>query len=303
MKLVNPDVVEIVESDPLKKIELAARTCYKSESKISEDSAAKMFDNLVKRHHYAMLEHATFAFIVTDLDLYVKLSKLNFIQHSRVRINDKLRFMISGNLRALNDTGIMEVGAALYKINPKLSYYFNDSNVFKHYVANNQMELNGGKLIYVLNLTDIGDITEEEKFKHMYRTLRFTCDRGVTHEIVRHRLCSFAQESTRYVNYNNHELTYIIPADYDSWSKELRDIFLGSLELSSNAYLNMIKKGASPQQARAVLPTEIKSEIVVTANTTEWHHFINLRSNECTGPVHPNMKVVADKAKAILYNI
>lgn len=171
----------------LQKIEAAARTCYKSEGKIQEGSAAKMVASLIKSGHEAMLEHASV-------------------------------------------------------------------------------------------------------------TVKFVVDRGISHELVRHRLASFAQESTRYCNYSKDdfgsEITFIIP-EYLEYKSEGWNIWKESMKQAEDAYFKMLDFGLSPQQARAILPNSLKTEVVMTANLREWRHFFKLRALGTTGKPHPQMLEVA----------
>lgn len=170
----------------LKRIEQVARTCYKSEDKITEGSAEKMVAGLIRRGHEAMLEHCSF-------------------------------------------------------------------------------------------------------------TVKFIVDRGVSHELVRHRLASFAQESTRYCNYGKEgfggEITVIEPlflaentTGYSLWY----DACLNA----ESAYFGLLNFGCSPQEARSVLPNSLKTEVCMTANIREWRHFFKLRAADATGSAHPQMKEV-----------
>lgn len=171
----------------LEKIEQVARTCYKSEGKIQEGSAAKLVAGLIKSGHEAMLEHASVI-------------------------------------------------------------------------------------------------------------VKFVVDRGISHELVRHRLASFAQESTRYCNYSKDdfgsEITFIIP-DYLEYKSEGWNIWKESMKQAEDAYFKMLDFGLSPQQARAVLPNSLKTEVVMTANLREWRHFFKLRALGTTGKPHPQMLEVA----------
>lgn len=133
----------------------------------------------------------------------------------------------------------------------------------------------------------------EAVLEHFNITVKFICDRGVSHEIVRHRLASYCQESTHYCNYSKDgfggEITVIQPcylatcgAGYQMWKE--------ACEAAETAYFNMLNFGCSPQEARAVLPNSLKTEVVMTANLREWRHFFNLR----TAPAaHPQMREVA----------
>lgn len=149
--------------------------------------------------------------------------------------------------------------------------------------------------------------------EHFSFSVKFIVDRGVSHEIVRHRVASFAQESTRYCNYGTKggEITVIMPVyfegvDFSSVDAYVED-YLDPLEgkesqlkhwitacrQAEKNYLGMLADGASPQEARAVLPTSLKTEVVMTANLREWRHFFSLRACGVTGKPHPQMLEVA----------
>jgi len=140
-------------------------------------------------------------------------------------------------------------------------------------------------LKFIQNLIERG---HESVLEHEKLTIRFVCDRGVSHELVRHRLASFSQESTRYCNYAKdkfgNEITVIEPP---GMTAEARKFWVWGVEGAEKAYLGMIADGCSAQIARSVLPTCLKTEIVVTANVREWRHILRLR----TAPVaHPQMR-------------
>lgn len=133
----------------------------------------------------------------------------------------------------------------------------------------------------------------ESVLEHASATVRFICDRGVSHEIVRHRLASYSQESTRYCNYSNDkfdgEITVIEPCylvndttGYAVWKRAMEDAEL--------AYFGLLDWGCSPQEARSVLPNSLKTEVVMTANMREWRHFFKMR---CSPAAHPQMQEVA----------
>ncbi len=132
----------------------------------------------------------------------------------------------------------------------------------------------------------------ESMLEHVSFSVKFIVDRGVSHEIVRHRLASFAQESTRYCNYGHSgEITVIKPcfwsedsANYMNWYDEMKT--------AERRYLELIADNASPQEARSVLPNSLKTEIVMTANLREWRHFLRLRAVGTAGKPHPQMREV-----------
>lgn len=129
--------------------------------------------------------------------------------------------------------------------------------------------------------------------EHYNVTVRVICDRGVTHEIVRHRLASYTQESTRYCNYSKgkfgNELTIIKPCFWDENDEKFK-LWKETIEIIEKSYNKLIKLGASPQEARSILPNSLKTEIVITMNLREWHHFFKLRTSDAA---HPQMREVA----------
>jgi len=137
----------------------------------------------------------------------------------------------------------------------------------------------------------------ESVLEHASATIEFICDRGITHELVRHRLASYTQESTRYVNYKE-GITVIEPC---FWKKEQLPIHYYEWECAikniENSYKTLMKIGATPQEARSVLPNSLKTEIVVTANFREWRHIIKLRTSS---RAHPQIQEIMNIGKKIL---
>lgn len=146
-------------------------------------------------------------------------------------------------------------------------------------------------LSFVRNIVKRG---HEAVLEHSSLSVKFVCDRGISHEIVRHRLASYCQESTRYCNYSKDdfqsEITVIEPCylnkdtfAYDDWK--------GACRRAETAYFNLLGWGLSPQEARAVLPNSLKTEIVMTADLREWRHFLKLRTSPAA---HPQMWELTD---------
>lgn len=279
MKLIESKV-EVIEQQPglegvYKQIELAGRTCYKSEDKITEDSAKEFVDRMIKSKHGAMLEHGTVYLLIRELNYFPDLEEFNTNPYTKIIYFDR-DWYITTNLRVL--------------------------------VENNWLDY----LEYICEPT-------EHHEKRM--TVRFTCDRGVSHEIVRHRVMSFAMESTRYCNYEKdkfgNELTYISPSWLDinkllplvdlankdnkevyrmghdeSLSNEDRAMcsFIYDLSNCEHGYLFQTKCGWQAQQARQLLPNALKTEIVVTGFESDWEHFFELRT---AGAAHPDMRKLA----------
>lgn len=147
----------------------------------------------------------------------------------------------------------------------------------------------------------IKDRGHHSVLEHSALTVRFICDRGVTHELVRHRLCAYSQESTRYCNYKG-GVTFVIPpwinvnpgkySGGEFYKKGLSRAELNWLDVMFNSedyYIELLNDEWSPQQARSVLPNSLKTEIVVTANFREWNHIFTLR---CSKAAHPQMREI-----------
>lgn len=281
MKLIKPSW-EILEQESgidgiYKAIERAGRTCYKSEDKITENSAKPFADRMVKSGHGAMLEHGT---------VYLKVV-------GDERMSEK------------------------YQNNPYsrviLRYPKGDiPNI--HCIPTHYITTNFRVLIEKGWLNDLKFVCEPTGHHEKRITVRFICDRGVSHEFVRHRVFSFAQESTRYCNYSKdkfgNELTFIEPCwleDYNYEGNTYYNGFLVALRAAEANYLNLLKQWEdkipdkryktgfrnnpwTPQQARAVLPNALKTELVMTGFINDWKHFFELR---CAPNAHPSARELA----------
>ena len=289
MKIVYQTSAEICDNcDPMEHIERIGRICYKSEDKITEGSAAKFISMLYDNNHMAMLEHYRFIYRVSKsiYDAIVRAKSHYDIYIETTNITQRL---ISTSARGLID--------AIDIIEDDYGAIAACCAIIKQIVADyGCMELFGSKYTALdqptaLVRVDQYKLTGVELTNHGWHSVLFRTDRGVTHELVRHRPASFAQESTRYCNYSNdkydNEITVIaLPSDCDrSYS-----IWKETCEKCEESYIDMINNGVSAQIARSVLPTCVKANIVVTATNKEWQHIINLRWHGKTGKPHPQMK-------------
>jgi thymidylate synthase (FAD) len=292
------EIFPIISShEMIKKIEQVARVCYKSEDKICEGSAKKMVRALVNRKHYAMLEHGSVIVIADEAGYLHLVNTLEKIRDNEgevpyIRYTPKKysgRYMISGNFRAWLEFLELCNKYDFFVSNVLLSILKQD----KYSPIFDTVEV---KEVYKAGYAEIEptQLTAKEKLIHLYLSVKFIVDRGVSHEIVRHRRSSFAQESTRYCNYGNigGEITVIDPCFfatgsflYESWKR--------SCEVAEKAYLKLLQYGATPQEARDALPTSVKTEVVMTATIKVWRHFFNLRAVGATGKPHPQMEEVA----------
>ena len=246
-----------------KQIEKVGRVCYKSEDKITEDSAKPFVDRMIKSGHGAMLEHGTvymFMPIGCDKHDYHVAWKYHKNKYSKVIIRNehfllnKNGYYITTNLRVLVENGWID---------------------------------------------DLKYICDPTEFHERRVCVHFVCDRGILAEFTRHRVFSFSAESTRYCNYSKNkfgnEVTFIEPC----WSttEPMRDgfsEFRTALAEAENHYLFLIENGWKPQQARAVLPNSLKTELVMTGFVSDWNHFFDLRARGTTGAPHPQAKELAE---------
>lgn len=310
MKIIEPSV-ELLRTGlekefvtPEQFIEKVGRTCYKSEDKITEDSAAKFVSNLIKRGHEAILEHWNLVFNAKDCaqdivaDCEYLTTNCGYRCYLRFTRDELLtRDIVSGNMRAWRDyakTLIKEFGYIpryMYGMIRNYPLFFPE---YQDYVP--------PIFSYtILTPIKISELTPYERKVHQNVTLKFICDRGVSHEIVRHRPASYAQESTRYCNYSldkfGREITVVRP----SWCEEDTEgysYWRASCDSAENDYFDLLDIGATAQQARSVLPNSLKTELVMTASLDEWEHFFKLR---CAPDAHPDMQEVAKLAKDVLY--
>lgn len=141
----------------------------------------------------------------------------------------------------------------------------------------------------------------ESVLEHVSISVKIICDRGVSHELVRHRLCSFSQESTRYANYSKEkfgqEITVIDPGFWQ-YDPELYGRWKNAMHYAEKRYLDLIARGATAQEARTVLPNSLKTEVITTANIREWRHIFALRSSMYNFASHPQMIQIMDRIRA-----
>ena len=296
MRLVNPSVEQVVQEPGLngiyRQIEIAGRTCYKSEDKITDDSAEKFVKRMIKSKHTSMLEHGTLYLDVpmgTPMDdkyYIVKSSIIQFFKnnpYSRVNKYDTVcegpdginimreRYAISTNWRVFVEQVPWE------KLGPIRETQVNNliMGLDKDYVLSFMCEPN-----------------EHHDKRYSFRTI---CDRGVTHEEVRHRSMSPAQESTRYCDYMKDKFGVSVSFMQPEWIKpEDQAEFEEDLKWAEKLYFKWRNKGYPPEEVRYFLLTGVKSEIIITGYRDQWDHFMDLRSKGTTGRPQPDMKVIGD---------
>ena len=293
---------------PLQFIEKVGRTCYKSEDRITPESARKFITDLAQKGHGAMLEHAFIYMTVTGRFL----DMLDTMDPKDTRYIHVSGHKFSASLRAMYDMlensscphnhiwrRLCEAMRGLYpEIFGRCSY---DGAMVA--IDQDFQDLSRTEFIDKCKFDNDWDALRE----CLPHTVLFHVDRGVTHELVRHRPASFAQESTRYCNYSKGkfgtEITVVEPfwveddlykkaAFYADWKEGCRQ--------AERLYMSMLAHGAVAQEARAVLPQSVKADIILTAVEAEWEHIINLRTYGTTGAPHPDMRRVMLMAAPLL---
>lgn len=264
MKLIKPSYEILTPTDwrewGIKKfIELIGRTCYKSEDKITDDSYKVFVQKMIDSRHYAMLEHGTIYITASDYIYYTKL----------IGDYDKNKYSV-------------------------VKEHFDEYGNVIHCITTNLRVLieNGWS-------NDLCYLSEPTEYHAKRITVKFICNRQVSHEFVRHRVFSFAQESTRYCNYTKGkfggELTFIEPCWlYNDNKSIVYTDFVNTIKLIEDSYFNLIKECSwKSQQAATILPNALKTELVMTGFVKDWQHFFNLRALGKTGAPHPQAKELA----------
>lgn len=305
MKLIKASAEIIPQGSGLegiyKHIELAGRTCYKSLDKITEDSAKNFVDRMIKSGHGAMLEHGT---VYLYLEYTSPLSDVNYPKATEIEYkHTKNKY-----------SKVMSISPDYHKT--------------QCYITTNLRVLveNGW-------LDDLEYICEPTEYHEKRITVKFITDQGILREFTRHRVFSFAVESTRYCNYSkdkfDNEITYILPPWIDEtslpanisfhysddwgalmcehyydfteegkkdWNISDADLhnFLFVLDSCEQTYLSLIKQGWTAQQARNILPLATKCDIIMTGFVSDWKHFFELRALGTTGAPHPQAKEIAE---------
>lgn len=269
MKLIKPSF-EILEQESgldgvYKQIERVGRTCYKSEDRIAEGTAKPFVDRMIKSGHGAMLEHGT---------IYLYIEFTSPLANSNYIVNASIQHKYSLNKYSKVVSKVAD--------NYKTQCYITTN--LRVLVENDWME-------------DLQYICEPTEYHEKRVTVKFVTDQGILREFTRHRVFSFAVESTRYCNYSkkgkfNSEITFINPCWY-STSLEY-DTFKAALIDAENKYMKLIEAGWTPQQARNVLPLATKCDMVMTGFVDDWNHFFSLRARGTTGAPHPQAKELAE---------
>lgn len=272
-------------------VALAGHTCHKSEMREDDEYFVR---GLVRRHHDSVLEHGEMIFEVDSL-IYEMLSDIlqdmrdNGRQAPRLELTwvNAERCIVSGNIRAWRE----------FFANSRVTIAGFTAHFHPVWLEGLHPNDDWDAVVDSVRPIRARELREPaELLTHERVSVRFIIDRGISHEFVRHRMFSFSQESTRYCNYSEdrfgNEISVIEPC-YLTPGSEAHGLWWRHVINANVSYAQMLRQGCTPQEARAVLPTSTKTELVMTGNLAAWQHFFDLRAKQTTGKAHPQAVEVA----------
>ncbi|NTW88312.1 MAG: FAD-dependent thymidylate synthase [Desulfobulbaceae bacterium] len=273
------------------RIEACGRICYKSEGKISTNTAAPFIKNILQHGHNSVGEMGV-ATLRVEFDAESLAHKFMATQPKFMQIDrpGKGEMLITGSMRGYRE--LFRGNPADKLVKAMVGYLGNRQKLFfDDLVPPHGWMPQTGVVIEKLSLDQVDQLPYELLFKHRFVGVKFTTNRAVTHEIVRHRTCAFLQESQRYCRYSedkfDNQVTFIKPLFFAEDSPEYR-LWEQAMVETEKLYLELLKT-SSPQAARTVLPNSCKTEIIVYCNLLEWMHIFRLRT---TPAAEPSMREV-----------
>ena len=286
MELISQSHTIIDEPNPYKLIELAGRICWKSEDKILPDSDISFISKLVKMNHLSVIEHGYIAFKVSfttirDIKLTLRYHNFldNIIDDTFITTSSTNSFIVSANFRAwkefftipgaLNSPGVKSIARYLNINYPEIFQHIDD-------LQDNAKPISAK------------DMTTDERTIHTVRSIKIVTDRGVSHEICRHRPMAISQESTRYVKYDDN-IKFILPIGWKDQPDDAQKRFVYFCDYCEQKYIELLNFGWQPQQARAILPNSLKTELIITGTLRQWFHIFKLR---CHRSAHPQIRAL-----------
>lgn len=288
MKIVAPsfEVLDHLDQQSLAvRIEFCGRICYKSEDKINRESAVPFVAKMAEHGHNSVLEMGVVSLRVEGASTD-QITELYLIQPRYLNIDrEGNTLLLTGSVRAFRELlmfnpGCTIVNAACAFLHEHHPYFFNTIIPDSGFMPTNPITV--GKVA----LSEIDQLAADKLAKHRHIAVKFIINRAVTHEIVRHRPCSFLQESQRYCRYSDdkfgNEVTFIKPLFFAEGSPEYA-IWQKAMQETEQMYLQLLTT-TTPQAARTVLPNSCKTELIVYANLDEWRHIFNLRTTKAAEP-------------------
>lgn len=292
MKIIAPSctILDHLDQQSLAvRIEYCGRICYKSEDRITHESALPFVAKMAEHGHNSVLEMG-----VVTLEIRAEeraLDELFLCQPKYLHISrDENRLLITASIRAWRELLMFHSSCALVRA---ACTFLNDRHPYFFSAILPEGGLAAAPSITVrkVPLEEVERMPADKLAKHRHVAVKFVVNRAVTHEIVRHRVCSFLQESQRYCRYSDDkfgsEVTFIKPMFWEEGSAEYA-IWLQAMEATERLYLRLLETSTA-QAARTVLPNSCKTEIIVYANLEQWRHIYKLR---CSKVAEPSMREV-----------
>ena len=290
MKIIEPTfeiLDEYFQSERvLEQIERAGRICYKSEDKITEDSAGPFVKRIIERGHESVLEMGNFVFdIKVDSETIMHKFLETNPRFNQIDKIEKKHYLISGNPRSFRDLARISpeqkiVKAILGRLTDEFPVLYEDLRPKHGWL------LPDGVAVKRLRPEEIEDLPLDLFIRHRTVLVKLVINRAVSHELVRHRPASYLQESQRYCRYGEArfggEVHFIRPCFYKEGTHEF-EVWKRAMEDAEKTYLALLKT-SSPQAARTVLPNSCKTEIMVNATLSEWAHILRLRTSQAADP-------------------
>lgn len=288
MRIIEPSyhIMDELDSAPAAvRLEVCGRVCYKSEDKIGDDSAIPFVTRIAAHGHNSVLEMA-----VTTYQLFCSSSVVTEVSACQPKFLtvDVIEggMLLTGSMRAFREifTAFPDNRAFIMlrrDLAGSYPYLFSRPGE-----AGDETPVAGIDSVRRLSLAEVDLLPKFLRLRHRFVAVRFVVNRAVTHELVRHRPCSFLQESQRYCRYSEDkfgsEVTFIKPVFYQEGSNEYR-LWQESMSQAEAAYLRLLET-STPQAARTVLPNSCKTEIIVFCNLIEWRHVFMLRTSSAAEP-------------------
>jgi len=285
MKFINQSHEIIDEPNQYKLIEKCGRTCWKSENKILPNSDLPFITKLVKMNHLSVLEHGYIAFEINDqtfrdIKLTLRYNNIldNVIDDTFISFSTMSKKIVSANFRAwkeffeipnvMKSPGIKSIARYLNlnypEIFPEVDTLPDNSNPIRS-----------------------NSLSPMERAIHTTKSVKFITDRGVSHELCRHRQNAISQESTRYVKYNDCQMEFIFPVWWKDYPDKAQRKFIYFCDYCEQKYIELLNLGWQPQQARQILPNSLKTELIITGTLRQWVHIFQLR---CHRAAHPQIR-------------
>lgn len=267
------------------RIELCGRICYKSEDRIDQNSALPFVSKMAEHGHNSVLEMGVVTLQVECADDH-QVTELFLIQPRYLQIDrEENSLLITGSVRTFRELLMFHPDCAI--VNAMCAWLYRRHPYFFSTILPEKGLLEDSSIsVRKVELTEVDQLPPDKMARHRYIAVKFIVNRAVTHEMVRHRPCSFLQESQRYCRYSDDkfgsEVTFIKPMFFEQNSPEY-EIWQKAMQDTEQLYLQLLKT-SSPQAARTVLPNSCKTELIVYANLAEWQHIIKLRSSKAAEP-------------------